>query len=274
MNNEFSSLAYGTWSGIWGRKSAQNISLIEIKQSLLLLEIAFSNGINVFDTATMYGEGNSERIIGEFIKKVKREKIYLSTKVKGSDLSYNSVIRSAEESLCRMNVEYIDMLYVHWYNNKIPIRETFDAFLFLQDKKKVNKICISNFNLEQLIEAHTILGAKLFSIQLEYNYIKRNNGKIIYVENEILPYCKSNNIVFFAYNPLDSVISCNDDRKTKLENIALKYNKTIPQVAINWLLSKNIHVIIGTSTIEHLLENIRSGFIIDENDIQYLNNEL
>ena len=273
-DNRLSKYCYGTWSGIWGRKSPPLNFEHSKNKGISLLNRAISDGVNIIDTASMYGNGFSESIIGKVISNYKRENLFISTKVKGTDLEYKSIIKSTEESLNRLNTEYIDVLFAHWYNPRIPLHETLSAFSTLKEQGKIRNIGISNFNFASIKEAQKILGKELYAVQLEYNIMKRNNGNVPNVESQILPFCKNNGIFFFAYNPLDMVVNMKNISNTVLPKMANKYNKTVAQLAINWLLKKDVHPIIGTSNLTHLLENLDSEFKIDTVDIQALDNML
>lgn len=252
------SLIYGTWSGVWGRRErpVRNNSDICLK----LLKTAISKKISGIDTSEMYGDGFAEEMIGKLSAKEKN-KLKIISKVKGTNLSYNSILKANEGSLRRMKVDYIDEYLIHWLNPNIELKESLEAMLKLKSDGKIKKIGLANFNLSQIELAHSIIQNELFSVHLEYNYVKRNSGKIQQVEKEIIPYCKKNKISFYAFNPMDGVINSNIPF---LNELSKKYSVTIPQLALNWILSKDVNVILGTSRVNHLIENLNLNFIIDE----------
>ncbi|MGC9136615.1 aldo/keto reductase, partial [Caldivirga sp.] len=114
------------------------------------LRVGLENGINLIDTAEIYG---SEPIVGEVIRDFKRDELFIATKVWPSHLKYDSVIKAAQGSLRRLGVKYIDLYQIHFPNRRVHIEETMRAMEYLVDKGIIRFIGLSNFNLDQIIEA-------------------------------------------------------------------------------------------------------------------------
>jgi myo-inositol catabolism protein IolS len=117
------------------------------KESSKIIEAALDLGVTLIDTAEIYHEGHSEKIVGEVIKG-RRDEIVLVTKVSGDHLKYNEVLRSAEGSLRRLDTDYVDLYLVHWPNQKVPLTETMRAMERLVTEGKVRYIGVSNFDVE------------------------------------------------------------------------------------------------------------------------------
>lgn len=227
-------------------------------------------GNNFIDTAEIYGNGNSEKLIGEAIYDYcSREDIIISTKVSPENLNYNNVINSAKRSCARLKIDYIDLYQIHWMNPLIPLKETMFAMKHLLDIGIINHVGVCNFSMKEFIEAKDLsnkLDFDIESIQLEYNLFDRT------VECDILPYCKKNNITFIAYSPLDNGKFKNYVYYNKLELIAKKYNKNVSQLILRWLIEKdNIIVIPTTTNINHVKDNALSNFKINKEDIEFIN---
>lgn len=233
------------------------------------LQMGVDLGMTFIDTAECYGSGYSEEIVGMAIED-RRDKVFISTKVSPEHLSYNDVIESAEKSLKRLKISCIDLYQIHWPNPNISINETINAFEKLVKDGKIKYIGVSNFSLNELKEAEKHLSGNLIvSIQLEYNLFDRT------IEKTILPYCEQKNIVIIAYSPLDQGrIADGNEKIRKLKEIADRYNKTMAQVALNWLIEHPVVVAIPKAVNPvHLKENAAaSDFSLSENDFEELNN--
>ena len=185
-----------------------------------------------------------------------RNKVFIATKVSPENLSYDDVIRSAERSLHRLKTDYIDLYQIHWPNPKIPVSETMHAMEQLVTEGKIRFIGVSNFSLKELKEEEKYLPKHpIVSTQTEYNLFDRT------IENDILPYCEQKGILTIAYSPLDQGrIASGDDKIKRLKVIADKYNKTIAQIALNWLIAHPTVITIPKATNpNHIKENATSA---------------
>jgi myo-inositol catabolism protein IolS len=170
-----------------------------------VVRTALENGINFLDTAYIYGPEHSERLIGEVIKeKGNRADVVIATKgshkpADGKMVHDNSpayLTQSVENSLKRLQTDYIDLFYIHFPDRDTPKAEAVGALRKLKDAGKIRAIGVSNFTIEQLKEANVHEDVDV--LQSEYNLFKRG------VEQEILPYCAANDISFVPYFPLAS----------------------------------------------------------------------
>lgn len=257
-----SSIGMGTW-GIGGF-STPDYRYDEA--AIKALRYGIELGITLIDTAEMYGAGHSEEVVGMAIKGL-REKVFIATKVWYTNLRYDDVLRSAEKSLKRLQIDVIDLYQVHWPNPHIPLSETMKAMEKLVLDGKARFIGVSNFSVKLMEEARAALSKiDIVSNQVEYSLLSRE------VENDILPYCEREGITLIAYSPLGRGNIFNDPRSKILREIAKKYNKTPAQVALNWLISKNPVVAIPKAiNLSHIKENANAtGWRLSNEDLELL----
>jgi len=250
-------IGMGTWE-IGGRLSP-DYSMDEYY--IKILREGIKLGMYLIDTAEMYGAGHSEEIVGEAIKIFPRENVFIVTKVLPENLKYKDLINSAYESLKRLKTDYIDLYLIHAPNPKIPIKETMKAMEKLVEEKIVKFIGVSNFNVYQMEKARSYLRkTEIVVNQVEYHLLYRE------VEKDILPYSIKNKITLMAYSPLARGLL---PKNKFLKKIGEKYKKTAAQIALNWLIQKEMVVAIPkTKNLKHLIENAQaSDFCLSEEDI-------
>jgi len=170
------------------------------RDSQEMYEACRNNGINFFDTAFVYTGGKSELILGSLIKE-EREKIILITKAGSVGGSSGKNIRSQlEESLKRLKQDYVDIFFLHHWDDNVPLEETFETLKELKEEKKFFQLGVSNFSAWQVMKAEMIAQKNGFPsvdiLQPMYNLVKRQ------AEVEILPMAKSENIGVISYSPL------------------------------------------------------------------------
>jgi diketogulonate reductase-like aldo/keto reductase len=236
----------GTWN-IGGRFEKD---LSKEKEEIKVIQEAIKLGIGHIDTAEIYGNGQTETEVGTAIRDFERKNLFITTKVWNSNLHYGDVIQSLERSLKRLQTDYVDLYLIHWPNPNIPIKETIEAMEHLVDKGKVKSIGVSNFSVKEIKDAKKYLKKqKIVVNQIEYNLLSRE------AEKELIPFCKKNNIAIISYRPLAKGDLANDKIKV-LRNVARKYDKTSAQIALKWLISRNIIVIPKSTNIDHLKQNL------------------
>ena len=212
-------------------------------ETIKLLRYGIDCGLTFIDTAEVYGGGHSEELIGKAISG-RRDKIILSTKFSPEHAPFSNVIKAAEESLQRLNTDYIDLYFIHWPNPTIPMTETLDAMMQLVQQGKVRWIGVSNFSMLQL---KALQNYSISAIQEEYNLFDRT------VETELLPYCVKNDIALISYSPLSQGLILNSQL---LKSIGEKYNATPAQVALYWLTEPiSVIAIPKTLNLKHIYEN-------------------
>jgi aryl-alcohol dehydrogenase-like predicted oxidoreductase len=214
-----SRVAIGTWAiGGWmwgGTDETQSISTIRA---------ALDHGINVIDTAPAYGFGRSEEIVGKAIAEARlRDKVVIASKVglewRGGKVSRNAsrarIMQEIEDSLRRLRTDYIDIYQVHWPDPRVEIEETAEAMRTLLDDGKIRAIGVSNFSVEQMERFRGV--APLHVLQPPYNLFERG------IEDDLLPYCRRNNIATFGYGALcRGLLSGRMQSQTKFEGDDLR----------------------------------------------------
>lgn len=280
---ELSVIGYGGWAA--GREGWGDVQENEIIQSI---ERAVDLGINFFDTAPVYGAGESERLLGQALKPV-REQVIIATKFGlaqdqqgrlSINLTRSNVLREVEDSLRRLNTDYIDLYQVHWPDPKgaVPVEETFNTLSELVAAGKIRHIGVSNFTVHQLVAAQSV--APIVSLQAPYNLFQRQ------VEYAELPYSEQRQVGFIPYSPLaqglltgkfkaHSLLPETDIRRKLnplykrgqfesnvlkvelLSGISWSLGKPLNQIALNWLLYNKAvtSVITGAKNAAQVEEN-------------------
>jgi diketogulonate reductase-like aldo/keto reductase len=214
-------------------------------------------GAFLIDTAEMY---RTEDVVGQAVKGI-RDQVFIATKVSGSHLRHDDVLRAADASLHELETDSVDLYQVHWPNSSVPIKETMQAMATLVDRKQVKYIGVSNFSARELREAQAALrNYPIVSNQVLYNL---NNREI---ERELLPYCQKHNVTIIAYTPLDDgrLVVKSRWRRSQgmnvLAEIAAQTHKTLAQVALNWCLSRsNVIAIPKSDSVARTEENCRAS---------------
>ena len=281
-------------------------------ESLTILNRALDSGINFVDTANSYNAGESERILGRgFKQNGKRDRIVLATKVfskvgegpNDGGASRWHILKSCEDSLRRLQTDYIDLYQLHRPSATIPQDETLRAFDDLVRAGKVRYIGCSTHPAWKVMEALAISEkhhlVRYISEQPPYNLLDRR------IENELVPLCLDQHLGILCWSPLSGGFFTGKFRKNaalpsdarrsnpqassmkywpvneekgyeiveQLERIGNNYNKTIAQTALNWLLSKAAisSIIIGARNTQQLNDNAgASGWQLSTDDIQFL----
>lgn len=260
---EVSTIGQGTMGvgGYFTEDSSKDDSCINT------LKLGIEHGMIFIDTAEAYGAGHSEELVGRAVKD-NRKDVFISTKVSPEHLAYDDVLKSAEGSLRRLQTDYIDLYQIHWPNPAVPLEETLRAMDKLVEDGKVRYVGVSNFSLRQSkIANDAFSNGRIASTQIEYNLFDRT------AEADIIPYCEQEGISVIAYSPLDGGgIFGESDKSTVMQEMAGKYNKTAPQIALRWLVSKpSVIAIPKATTIEHIRQNASSAdFDLDKDDIELI----
>lgn len=241
MENNESKIAIGTWSWGVGGFAGGNIVFGNNLNSPELTSVfnkAINSGLNVFDTAFAYANGESERILGELINKYDRNQIIISDKftpgMENNEVS-NPLMEMLEGSLERLGTDYID---IYWIHNAADIEKWTPLLIDAVNSGKVKRVGVSNHSLEQLKRVEEILlpaKIKVTAVQNHFSLLYRKS-----LEDGLLEYCKEKNIDFFSYMVLEQgALSGKYDENHLLpaaSNRGKKYNSIFPQ--IEELLSK------------------------------------
>jgi len=226
-------------------------------------------GVNFIDTADAYSNGGSETVVGRAISN-NRPGWVLATKLAnqmGDDpnrggLSRRWVLQAADESLKRLGTDYIDLYQLHRIDPKVPAEKTFEFLQKAQQDGKIRHIGLSEVSVDDIKKAQEFF--EVVSVQNMYSVDNRK-------WEPVLNYCRDHNIAFIPWFPLNAG---NIAAQDKLKTIADKHNATVHQVALSWLLyhAENILLIPGTSSVEHLEENMKTTSVeLTGADMEVLN---
>lgn len=260
---------------------------------------AINHGINLLDTAYIYGPERSEELVGEVVKEYPREQIKIATKGshefdENQEVHQNNqpeyLKQQVENSLKRLQTDYIDLYYIHFPDDNTPKDQAVAALQELKEQGKIKAIGVSNFTLDQLKEANK--DGYVDVVQLEYNLLHREN-------EAVLQYCVDHQITFIPYFPLASGILAgkydentkfSDHRTTRrdfksgvfeenvrrvkaLESIAAAHQTSIANIVLAFYLTRPaIDVIIpGAKRVEQVIENIKAAdIVLSDDEIQYI----
>ena len=276
-----SKIALGTWAWGAGMFGGDTVFGSNTDENNLkpVFEAAMKSGLNLWDTATAYGMGESERILGHLASAYKREDVLISTKFTPqlAEVYDNSVTKMAEASLERMGLDFIDM---YWIHNPMDVERWTPDLIPLLESGKVRKVGVSNHNIKEIRRANEILGEagfKVSAVQNHFSLLYRSSEK-----GGVPDYCKENGIRFWAYMVLEqgalsgkyneaNPLPADSDRGQKynpilgeltalsdaMKEIGAKYGLSCSQVGIAWALSKGAMPIIGATKERHVLEAAR-----------------
>jgi aryl-alcohol dehydrogenase-like predicted oxidoreductase len=264
---EPSRVALGTWAiggWMWGGT--------DTAESIATIQAAVEHGINLVDTAPVYGFGRSEEIVGKALAEGRlRSRVLIATKT-GLEWNDGKVSRNAsrarimtevEDSLRRLRTDHIDVYQVHWPDPLVAIEETAEAMHTLFRQGKIRAIGVSNFSVAQMERFRRV--APLHVVQPPYNLFERG------IEADILPYCRKNQIATLGYGALcrgllsggmqpDTVFGGDDLRRIdpkfqqprfaqylaaveRLDQLAQRrFGKRVIHLAIRWMLDQGISV--------------------------------
>ena len=242
------------------------IDLTQKEASMNALIESFKFGQNYIDTSYLYENGNVMAFIGEFIKKVGRDKLFITTKIEPTVEKTTDIEEQLNRYLEIMDIDYVDCLMLHSVIfTKLPLIETYKEMNRMIERGKVKSLGLSNSNLKQLKEINEQYPISIY--EGVYNLECKLNENI-----GIIDYCKNNNIVFYAYQPLRRNRTANRNYPLLVE-LSKKYNKTQNQIILNWIIrEKKINVLIKTTNNNRINENINSlNFEMDIEDYKKLN---
>ncbi|MDQ0192042.1 diketogulonate reductase-like aldo/keto reductase [Paenibacillus wynnii] len=221
------------------------------------LRLGVELGMDLIDTAEMYGDGKSELLVGEAIKGI-REEVFLVSKVYPHNAGQERIVTSCEESLRRLGTDYLDLYLLHWRGN-IPLEETVEGMEQLVTQGKIARWGVSNLDTEDMKELTRISrGTHCVTNQVLYHLGSRG------IEYDLLPWQRSRRMPIMAYSPLAQAGSL---RKGLVENeivqeIAKKHNASPLQILLAWTTREgDVMAIPKASSREHVIENASAGLL-------------
>jgi pyridoxine 4-dehydrogenase len=239
-----------TGEGIWGEPRDREAAKALVRRAVDL-------GVNFIDTADAYGPAVSEPIIGEALAPY-AQGVVVATKgglVRTGPNQWRPLGRpeyltqQVELSLRWLKVDRIDLWQLHRIDPNVPVEESLGAIKRLQEAGKIRHIGLSEVSVAEIERARKVVD--VVSVQNEYNVITRKS-------EDVVNYCEAHNLGFIPWFPVAAGRLTQPG--SKLDSIAKKHNATVAQVSIAWLLHRSpvMLPIPGTSSIEHLIENIKS----------------
>ena len=271
-------IALGTWawgSGAFGGNMVFG-SKTDVESLKPVFDTAIKAGLSLWDTATVYGMGESERILGTLAKGIERKNVQISTKFTPqiAEMYDNNVEKMADASIERMGCDYID---VYWIHNPMDVERWTPGLIPLLKSGKVKRVGVSNHNIAEIRRANEILGEagfKVSAVQNHFSLLYRSSEK-----GGVLDYCKENGIEFWAYMVLEqgalsgkynkeNPLPAESDRGKKynpvlpqlealtneMTAIGQKYGASCSQIGIAWAIAKGALPIIGATKERHVIE--------------------
>ncbi len=271
------------------------------EETTKVIKRAFELGVNFIDTANVYSHGTSEIFIGNALKELNtpREKVVIAPKVyfNPGKLSKEAIIRECDQSLKRLQTDYLDLYQIHRFDYDTPIEETMEALNELVKSGKVRAIGASVMyayqfhNMQVVAKEH---GWTLFStMQNHYNLLYRED------EREMIPVCNQYNVSLIPYSPLagghlthlnwetDTARSKTDNTLRKkydsakdndlqiikrVNQLAQKYNVSMAQISLAWLYKKGVaSPVVGATKINHFEDAVKAiDLDLSDDDCKYL----
>ena len=271
-------IALGTWA--WGAGAFGGDTVFGSKTDAETLKAVFDAamkaGLNLWDTATAYGMGESERILGTLAQQYERRDVEISTKFTPqiAEIYENSVEKMALASMERMGLDYID---IYWIHNPMDVERWTPGLIPLLRSGKVKRVGVSNHNIKEIRRANEILGEagfKVSAVQNHFSLLYRSSEK-----GGVLDYCREQGIEFWAYMVLEQgalsgkydkthPLPAESDRGKKynpvleqlealtseMTAIGRKYGASCSQIGIAWAIAKGTLPIIGATKERHVIE--------------------
>ncbi|BCB05225.1 aldo/keto reductase [Bacillus sp. KH172YL63] len=286
--DELSVIGLGTWQ-FSGTKDWDQFNKNE---AINIVHHAIDRGVNFIDTAPVYGLGHAETVVGEAIKG-KRDKVFLATKVGlpwdgndevKNDLTRENIFKEIDDSLRRLQVDYVDLYQIHWPEPNTDIRESMEALAELKMQGKIRHIGVSNFSIELMKQAMDV--TDIVSHQGLYNMLEHNPESYhgipleYQVKDSLLSFLGEHDQFFLPYSPLmqgllagqtsfDTGVTVHNPKLhgegltaniQKAKAIQAEVGKPLHEIALNWLIAQHQvgPVIAGATKIEHLEKNLDS----------------
>lgn len=246
--------------GTWYIDDAQRAN------ALSALQQGLDSGMNHIDTAEMYGSGASERVVGDAIRG-RRDDVFLVSKVLPGNASRRGVREACERSLKALGTDHLDCYLLHW-RGSVPLAETFAAFDDLVATGKILSYGVSNFDVDDLEEALSLVGPdKLACNQVLYHLQERA------IEHAVIPWCRRHGVAVVGYSPFghDDFPDADTSAGQVLESIARAHGATARQVALAFLTREpGVFTIPKSSRPDHTRANAGGDLALSGDDIARL----
>lgn len=240
---------------------------------------ALELGMTHFDTASGYGDGRSEEVVGQFLVG-RRERVFLATKADIDQMKARLMLEQVNESLARLQTEVIDLYYIHWPRQGKDLRPLMEGLELARQQGKIRAIGVSNFSVEQMDQVSEV--GTIDAHQLGYNLFWRT------AEREVIPYCRRHQIAIITYSsiaqgiltgkfPRDLQLQAGDQRSgilffeagvwphiyaavEQLKALAQEVNRPLAHLAIRWVLRQEgiTTALVGARTAQQVEQNIQA----------------
>lgn len=241
--------------GTWHMGDSATTRQEEIKA----IQAALHAGARAIDTAEMYGNGRSERLVGEAIRPFTREKLFIIDKVLPSNANHARLEKSLDRSLKLVGTDYFDLYLLHWRSGTTPLAETVAELERMVAKGKIKSWGVSNFDTADMQELWQLpQGTHCAANEDLYNLDERG------IEFDLLPWQNAKQVLLIAYSPLAEAdtISGTLTHNQLLKELAANHHVSIYQIMLAWTIRNgNVLTIPQTSHEKHALDNVAAGNI-------------
>lgn len=253
-DREVHPIGIGTW-GMGGDRFSDGNLYADYRNDeaeAAAIRYSLSKGQNHIDTAQLYGAGHTEEIVGRALKGVDRSSVFVATKVWRSHSLRHAVPKAAEESLRKLGIEVIDLLYIHAPFDAVDMGEYIGGLCDAVDRGLARSIAVSNFNLDQLRKAVGMSKHPIAANQLLYNILEHGLST-----RDMLEFCRKEEITVVAYRPVERKLLADQVESPVVKRIAKHHGRPASQVAISWLISQpGVVTIPKASSRNHIDENL------------------
>lgn len=233
------------------------------------IKMHIETGVNQIFTAQNYANGWAEKIVGQAIASYDRNSLVISSAIRKEHSAYDDMLRSVEESLDRLNLDYLDIVVHHAPISEVPISESVKALNEIVNRGLARGLAVSNYNSKSMNEAIAATNQKILFNQVYYNLFVREVE-----EDGVLELCQNNDILIQAFRPLELGELATTENQL-MKSMAEKYQASQSQIALSWLTSQQGVVIVTTThSQKHLEQNLEAVDIqMEQDDIEKLRSE-
>ena len=221
------------------------------ESEIAALRLGLDLGMNLIDTAEMYGEGGAEEVVGEAIAD-RRDDVFIVSKVYPHNATLRGALEACERSMRRLKTDYIDVYLLHWRGD-VPLAETLEAFQLLREQGSIVDYGVSNFDVADMEEAFALPGGdEIVTNQVLYSLLHRG------IEWDLIPWSRERQMPIMAYSPVGHNAA---EQKRVFDNrtvkeIAARHNVTAAQVVLAWFFRQpDVVVIPKAGRPEHIRQN-------------------
>ncbi len=240
----------------------------QFEQEAEAIRVGLNQGVQVIDTAEMYGDGNSEKLVAHAIKPYNREELFLISKVLPANASKKQLPISLDNSLKRLNTDYLDLYLLHWKGN-IPIEETINALEKAKSEGKIKSWGVSNLDVDDLEKIMKLPeGINCAANQVRYNLGDRG------IEFDLIPMMNKLEMPLIAYSPVarGDRFGKNLTKEITIKKIAEKHQSDIFQILLAWSIRNGQTIAIPqSSNPDHVVDNVNAAEIqLTQQDLEQI----